>query len=179
MKGTLIARRYGVGLTVSVLDREYERINRELESFYRAFQETKLGEILVSYFIPMKRKKEMIEELVSRYDFHKKTRNFLILLLERNRMEIFPLVMDSFHQFWDQKHNIHTFEMITAIKINNTTVERVRKALEGKFKGEIRITPKADPSIIGGVVLKKGYIIYDGSIRRQLELIKRKIVEGE
>ena len=51
--------------------------------------------------------------------------------------------------------------------------------LESKFKGEIRIFSKIDPSIIGGFILKKGFVVYDGSIKKQLELIKRKIIEGE
>jgi len=179
LKGSIIARRYAAGLGASILDSEYPRINSELEAFLTAFKKTELGEALSSYFISMEKKKSIIEEIAHKYKFHKKTRNFLILLIERRRIELFPLIMEFFHSFWNQSHNIHEFELVTAIKVDEKFVDEVKGILESKFKGEIRIFSKIDPSIIGGFILKKGFVVYDGSIKKQLELIKRKIIEGE
>lgn len=179
MRGIGVARRYAVALAASVLDNEFDRINSELESFLKGFQETKLGEVLVSYFIPQRKKIELVEEIAFKYKFHKKTRNFISLLVERKRIEFFPLIMQFFHQFWNTAHDIHEFTMITAVEVSDEVVRRIREILSKKFKGEIIIDRKLDPSIIGGVILQKGYIVYDGSIKKQLELIKRKIIEGE
>lgn len=179
MRGIGVARRYALALSASVLDSEFQRINSELEAFLKGFQETKLGEILVSYFIPQKKKIELVEEIASKYKFHKKTRNFISLLVERRRIELFPLIMHFFHQFWNATHDIHEFTMITAVEVGDDVVRRIKEILSKKLKGEIIIDRKVDPSIIGGVILQKGYIVYDGSIKKQLELIKRKIIEGE
>ncbi len=179
MRGIGVARRYATALVASVLDSEFERINSELESFLNAFQKTKLGEILVSHFIPQRKKMELVEEIASRYRFHKKTRNLISLLVERRRIELFPIILQFFHQFWNASHNIHEFTMISAVEVDENVVNRIKDILSRKMKGEIRIDREVDPSIIGGLILKKGYVVYDGSIKKQLELIKRKIIEGE
>ncbi len=177
MRGRAVARRYAWALVASVKDREYQEVNFQLEVFLKAFMETPLGEFLSSPFIPPSRKKTLVEEITP--DFQKKVRNFLGLLAERNRMALFPLILDFFHQFWNSAHNIHQFTLISAVPPPEALVDRVRKALLKRFKGEVKIKTLVDPSIIGGLILKKGYTVYDGSIEKQLELIKRKIIEGE
>ncbi len=177
MKGRAVARRYAWALVASVKDQEYDEVESQLEVFLKAYRETPLGEFLASPFIPASRKKSMVEEITR--DFNKKVRNFLTLLAERNRMVLFPMILDFFHQFWNSSHNVHEFTLISAVPPEESLVERIREALLRKFKGEVRIKTQVEPSIIGGIILKKGYTIYDGSIEKQLELIKRKIIEGE
>ncbi len=179
MRGRAVARRYAWALVASVTDQEYPRINSELKAFLKAFQETELGNVLSSPFIAMEKKKNLVEEIAHRFNFHKKTRNFLVLLVERNRISLFPMMMEFFRQFWNSAHNIHEFTMITAVKPPQDVVEGIKKILSEKFGGEIILKTQVEPSIIGGLILKKGYTVYDGSIEKQLELIKRKIVEGE
>jgi len=177
LKGRAVARRYAWALVASVTDQEYPEVDSELKVFLRFFKETPLGEFLSSHFVPPARKKGLVEEITR--NFHKKTRNFLVLLAERNRMVIFPMILEFFHQFWNSVHGIYEFTLISAVDPEEDLVERIKKALLRKFKGEIKIRTQVDPSIIGGLVLKKGYTVYDGSIEKQLELIKRKIIEGE
>jgi len=179
LRGRAIARRYAWALVTSVTDQEYSRISSELRAFLKAFNETELGEILASPFIAMEKKKSLVEEIAHRFNFHRKARNFLVLLVERNRISLFPMVMEFFRQFWNSAHNIHEFTMITAVEPPEDVVEKIKKILSEKFGGKIILKSQVDSSIIGGLILKKGYTVYDGSIEKQLELIKRKIVEGE
>ncbi len=179
MRGRIVARRYAWALVGAVTDQEYPEVSSQLQAFLRAFRETTLGEVLSSPFISSLKKKSLVEEISHRFKFHKKVRNFLSLLVERKRISLYPLIIEFFHQFWNSTHNIHEFTMITAVEPPSEIVERIKEVLHRRFKGQILLQTLIDPSIIGGLVLKKGYTVYDGSIEKQLELLKRKIVEGE
>ena len=46
-------------------------------------------------------------------------------------------------------------------------------------KKEVVLEIKEDPSLIGGIITKIGDVIYDGSIKTQLNILKENIKRGE
>jgi F-type H+-transporting ATPase subunit delta len=60
-------------------------------------------------------------------------------------------------------------EVISATPIDDERLERMAAALEGIQGRPVRLQVIVDPSIIGGVIVRIGDKIIDGSVRRQLE----------
>src|SRR5438046_3982147 len=60
-------------------------------------------------------------------------------------------------------------------RLQKAVIERLSQAI-GK---EIRAHFRADRGILGGVVVRVGDRIYDGSVRRKLATLRRKLVSGE
>ena len=54
---------------------------------------------------------------------------------------------------------------------------RIRIALRGKLEGEPVLDLAVDPKLIGGVVLRLGDTIYDGSIANQLQIIRQQMMD--
>ncbi|MBQ2821513.1 MAG: ATP synthase F1 subunit delta [Thermoguttaceae bacterium] len=66
----------------------------------------------------------------------------------------------------------------TAAPISQDVIEKITQGLAAKFKGELVVTCKVDPNQIGGLVVRVGDTIYDGSIAAQLENMRRNIVKN-
>lgn len=175
MRETIVARKYAIALAGAVKEDEYDQIIGELRSFSRAFRETELGEILTSPFVPKNKKIQLVKLICQKYQLHRKTCNFLSLVVGRNRSELIPLMIKTFQQIWWEKHNIIFYEVITAVPIDKSFEQKLKNVLENKHNTKIILSFKTDPSILGGLILKRGFTVYDGSIRKQLELIKNKI----
>jgi F-type H+-transporting ATPase subunit delta len=60
-------------------------------------------------------------------------------------------------------------------QVEQQVIERLSKAI-GK---EVRAHFRADRGILGGVVVRVGDRIYDGSVRRKLATLRRKMLGGE
>ncbi len=65
--------------------------------------------------------------------------------------------------------------LLTEIGTEKQVVERLAKAL-GR---EVRAYFRSDPRILGGVVVRVGDRIYDGSVRRRLTALQRRMLTGE
>ena len=66
-------------------------------------------------------------------------------------------------------------KIITAIEIDDKDVEEISDALSKVIKKKISPEVSVDPSLIGGIVAEVQGMVYDGSIKRQLEKIKQSI----
>ncbi len=175
MRESVVARKYAIALVGAVKLNEYDRISSELRSFLKAFNQTELGGILTSPLVPKNKKHDLIEIICEKYDFHRKTRNFLHLVVERNRARLLPLMIKTFQKIWWERHNVEFYDVITAVPVDEGFSSRLKEVLEKKRGSKVILNFKVDPSILGGVVLRKGFTVYDGSLRKQLELIKNKI----
>src|SRR5699024_9533362 len=103
--------------------------------------------------------------------FEQNVKNFLKLLVERNRIDVVSAIIDNFYGFYNE-----------ANKIAAATVYSVRELSEEEQnklnKERVLINNIVDPSILGGMRIRVGNTIYDGSISNKLNRLKQNIVSA-
>lgn len=104
---------------------------------------------------------------------------FLQAVVRRGRQGLLAEIAQEYQGLLDQKLNrVHagvTLASEADARTQKQVVERLTKAL-GR---EVRAFFRADPRILGGVVVRVGDRIYDGSVRRRLTALQRRMLTGE
>lgn len=103
--------------------------------------------------------------------------NFLKVLSQHNRLDLLRLVVKESRQFL-QRHlgQADVFIRVAApmdAKLESDLIERLRK--HSALTPLLRVT--VDPAIVGGIIIKIGDRVYDGSLRTRFEMAKRSIIE--
>ena len=128
--------------------------------------------------IPTERKIALIEkafaESVTPY-----TMNFLSLLVSRGRFYCCAGSLDEFRRLYDGEHDIVTAYAASAEPITPEQEKALVKSLEKRTGKRIRLEKRTDPSLIGGMTVKCGERLYDGSVRGRIESIKNAITSRE
>lgn len=104
---------------------------------------------------------------------------FLQAVIRRGRQGILSEISQAYQNLMDHKLNrVHAGVVLASepdSKLTTLVVERLTSAL-GK---DVRAHFRADPRILGGVVVRVGDKVYDGSLRRRLAVLKRRMLTGE
>lgn len=107
------------------------------------------------------------------------TMNFILLLLEKRREKELPGIVMSFDEQYNQHMGIADVVIRSAIELDeaqkNSILEKVRK-----YTGKTVVARYIiDPSLIGGFLVKIGDTVLDGSVRHQLDNLKKALAAGE
>lgn len=105
--------------------------------------------------------------------------NFIKLLIDRGRGEIILIVFEDFVNLKKEKDGILDVRVKTAIEISDEEKTLMKKKIDDYTGKDGHLYFERDSSIIGGFVAKIGDTILDGSIKRQLELLKEKFSQGD
>jgi F-type H+-transporting ATPase subunit delta len=104
---------------------------------------------------------------------------FLQAVVRRGRQGLFAEIAQEYQRLLDVKLNrVHAGVTLASEpdgKAQQQIIDRLAKAL-GR---EVRAHFRADPKILGGVVVRVGDRILDGSVRRRLTAIQRRMLTGE
>jgi F-type H+-transporting ATPase subunit delta len=104
---------------------------------------------------------------------------FLQAVVRRGRQGLLSEIAQEYHVLLDEKLNrVHAGVTLASdpdARTETQVVERLTKAL-GR---EVRAFFRTDPKILGGVVVRVGDRIYDGSVRRRLTALQRRMLGGE
>ena len=95
-------------------------------------------------------------------------RNFLKTLAKRSRFDLLRDVRRACRQIENEARGLVPTFVTTATAIDEATKLRLVNSLRPLVNGEPVLSVKTDPSIIGGVIVRVGDVIYDASIATQL-----------
>lgn len=106
------------------------------------------------------------------------TKNFLALLVEKSRVNELADIIDSFEAVYNKENNILPIEIDSAIELDATQKDSLIKRIEAQTGKKPQPTYSVNPALIGGFTVKIGDSMMDGSIKQQLTLLKKRLLEG-
>ncbi len=98
-----------------------------------------------------------------------KHQNLVKLLAENARLRALPEIAHQFEIFRAEAAGKVEAEVVTAFDLTDEQEKAITETLKSKLGRDVSITTRTDPSLIGGVVIKAGDIIIDGSMKSQLD----------
>ena len=93
------------------------------------------------------------------------TLDFLCVLARRNRMNFVHGIGDRYQVLMDEKKNLHRIEITLAKELADAELEKIKVDIADAIRGEIKLSVHIDPEIIGGIVIKKGDLVVDNSVK--------------
>lgn len=180
MSITTIANRYAKALADVIMERgQTLTVADEIKAFTQLVEENpELRDVFASPVIALDRKKAVLSEVIARIQFKPTTNNFLQLLLTNQRLHNIDVVRTSLMRELDERAGVVSADVTTARPLVANEQENLLNQLQTATGKRVRINFKLDPEIIGGVVTRVGSLIYDGSIKNQLALMKQQLSRG-
>jgi len=180
MKNQVLVKRYTQGLVHALKDDdEYDRLSSQLREFLD-FQsrQKELSEVFSFPFIPTSRKMEIMRAVLDKMKLADKTERFLLLLVEKGRWVLLSDILEMLPDLWNEEKGIVTFEVSSMVSLSDAQKGKLAEKLEKLEQRKVFLKYRIDPELIGGLSIRKGNIVYDASIRGNLEKLKEKICEG-
>lgn len=173
-----VARRYAVALAEVVGARgEAQEVQRELSAWEEmARANPQLQEVFRNPTIPLDQKRRVVNALIERTRVRPTTANFLLVILQNQRLADLTEINAAFAQELDRRSGVVSAEVTTARPLPPQTQEALRARLGDLTKKNVRLQFAVDEKLIGGVVTRIGSTIYDGSVRNHLEQAKAKLI---
>jgi F-type H+-transporting ATPase subunit delta len=106
------------------------------------------------------------------------TRRFLRLLVSKRREDVLGLVLDSYRALRNEQLGIVEARASVAREGSKKDLSRLAAALGESLGKEIRLDMDVDPSLLGGVLVRVGDTVLDGSARNRLERLRERFASG-
>jgi F-type H+-transporting ATPase subunit delta len=121
-------------------------------------------------------KKDKLAELVldiCREHIAKEAANFLKLLLQNNRLALLPHIAKLFEELKAEDEGYITVEVLTAFAFTKEALQKFAATLEKTLSKKVHMNVAVDKSLIGGVLVRAGDRVIDGSVRGQLQNLQK------
>lgn len=145
----------------------HEQWLADLTTLAGAADDRVAGEFFIGPNAPDPAKRRAIDQFLPRPD-QQLARNLAYMLVQRSRFDILPEMVEVFRDMVLESQGIAIADVVTAVEMSaaeRASVERQLSALVGK---RIEMRPRIDPALIGGIVVRIGDQLIDGSVISQL-----------
>jgi F-type H+-transporting ATPase subunit delta len=143
-----------------------------LQGLYQSNKD--LRNALANPRLPEDRKRAVLLRLAGE-DAPALLQRFLSLLLAKRRIEVLGLAGSLYTQLVEAAAGVRHASVVTALPLTADQEQRLIETLSTQFGCQITLESSVDPAIIGGVAVKVGDVLIDGSIRHRLEQLREKV----
>ena len=106
------------------------------------------------------------------------TRNLLMLAAKSNAVKVLPQVYERFQELNDVAQGLVRVQVTSAIELTNDDRKRITEQLAASFGKEVTITTSVKPEMLGGLVIRVGDRVIDGSARQRLNSLRGSLARG-
>lgn len=131
--------------------------------------------VLACPTIPAQERDEAAEQAL-RGRVHPYVLNFVRLLIDHGRAEELEGCAEVYGVLYDEAHGILPVCAVTAVPLTPAQSDRLTRRLQDASGKTIRLKNRMDPACMGGVRLELAGRSIDGSVRAQLESLRRQLM---
>lgn len=151
----------------------------ELSRFTEVFRSSReLRTVLLSPVVEHAHKVRVIGRLCESIGAGRPVRNFLNVVTRKRRLALLPEIRDRYQALLDEAEGIVRAEVRTALPATGEQKQALEAKLAEVTGGQVRCGYVVDESLVGGIVVKIGSSVFDGSVRGHLEALRRRLVSG-
>ncbi|AHG43459.1 MULTISPECIES: F0F1 ATP synthase subunit delta [Pseudomonas syringae group] len=100
--------------------------------------------------------------------FDAKAQNFIHVVAENDRLPLLPEIAELFDLYKAEQEKSVDVDVTSAFALNQEQQDKLAKVLSARLGREVRLHAAEDASLIGGVVIRAGDLVIDGSVRGKI-----------
>jgi F-type H+-transporting ATPase subunit delta len=174
------ANRYAKALFDVALQEKADlgRIEKDLSEITEIFREnTELMRAATAVRVPDASRKALIEAIAARLDVSAQVKNLLVLLADSGKLEYLNDLAEAYRERLLQHQNIIRADVTSAAPLSPEKTKALAESLSKVTGKKVELSVSVDPELLGGVVARIGSTVYDGSVRTQLQQLRKELVE--
>jgi len=171
-----VSRRYARALVDAILaqkiDADIARL--QLRSIGQAVHDSDdLRRVWESPAVPPVQKRAVLDGIVKQMTVAKPIRNFIAILIDNRRIAMLDDIVRQFENELDNQLGFVEAEISSARTLTPGEKRDLENKVERLTSKKVRARYALDPQLLGGVSVRVGSTIYDGSVRGQLEKMRQ------
>jgi F-type H+-transporting ATPase subunit delta len=168
-----LAGRYATALFELARDgRQIETVGQSLASLRRALTDSaELRELTTSPLIGREEATRAILATAGTLGLDPVTSNFLGVLGRNRRLSALPQIIRAYNMLAAAHRGETTAEVTSAHPLSDDQVQALRQNLRARLGRDVAVDLTVNPEILGGLVVKIGSQMIDGSIRTKLNTL--------
>lgn len=179
MVNVRVARRYAEAL-VELAEQEDNAaaVMKDLEFLRETMKGSKEFLLFLKSPIISKTRKRDVLRLLFVGKVQESTMEAIGVIALKGREDLLPDIIDQFLVIWDERQGIVRVEVKSAVEFSGEQAAALQGKLEQYAQKKVKITFGLDRLLIGGFVARVGDTVLDGSVKRQLELLRERFAQG-
>jgi len=171
-----VPRRYAQALLMIATERDaLEQYEQELGQFREALlANPKAKELIENPRVLLAEKKRVLDSLIKKFACPI-VYNFLHLILDKRRETLYLDVIKAYNKYADEARNIIDAEVWSAVELTTKDHRDLTKKLTHLTGKNVRLQNRIDTSLVGGIKVRIGDTVIDGSVTKKLFLLKSQL----
>ncbi|MBA3272182.1 MAG: ATP synthase F1 subunit delta [Acidobacteria bacterium] len=173
------ATRYAKALLeVAIQESDPAKIAEDLTSVAAAMADSaELRRAMTSPGIPHEVRANIVRAVTDTVGAAPPLAKILQMLADRSRLDLVPLMAEVYRERLLAHGNIVRATVTSATPLAPDKVQGLAASLGDLTGKKVQIETEVDPELVGGVIARIGSTVYDGSIRTQLQKMKRQLAD--
>lgn len=177
-KNVILAKKYGSAIyEIASEQKSLEKTEEELTLIRDTIQgSAELKQFINHPFLTKDAKKDTIQKLFAD-KVQPMVLNFCCVVIDRDRIELLPDMVDVFISLVHHELGVEEAVVTSAFPLTKEQAASIKKELAAFTGKKIIMKQKVDQALIGGFTVQIGGRFIDGSVARQLQTLKAKIMQ--
>jgi F-type H+-transporting ATPase subunit delta len=172
------ARRYAeAAFEVAVRDDSVEAWRSALDAAASIASDETVGHMLANPAVALETRTAMADDIFGKVAL-RPVLNLIGLMIRRGRIHELPKVAGEFRRLDNARQGITVATATSAAPLSEDEVRALTERLEQSTDGRVELDVRVDPSLLGGLVVRVGDRMIDGSVRGRLERLRNQLVSG-
>jgi F-type H+-transporting ATPase subunit delta len=168
-------------LNVAAEENQSEPVLRDLQTLVTEVlqKQPEVAEFFSSAIVGRDRKATVLQQAFGPDKIHPVLSRFLEVLNDHDRLGLLPAILVMAQRVHLRRTNKILVDVVSAVPLTEAEQERVKAVIHGITNADPIPMFRLDPALVGGLVIRAGSWLFDGSVRGRLQAMRESLFERQ